>query len=59
MKDEPVVIHYYTTPDDIQDEGKLAELGGFRRRMGREVTQGGVGLVMGDEYFAIRNFAGE
>jgi hypothetical protein len=28
------------------------------RRMGREASQGEVGLVIGDEYFAIRDFAG-
>lgn len=59
VKDEPVVIHCYTTPDDIQDPSNLAELGGFCRKMGREANQGEVGLVVGDEYFAIRNFAGE
>lgn len=59
VKDEPVVIHCYTTPDDIQDSSNLAELGGFCRKMGREANQGEVGLVVGDEYFAIRNFAGE
>ena len=59
VKDEPVVIHCYTTPDDIQDSSNLAELGGFCRKMGREANQGEVGLVVGDEYFAIRNFEGE
>ncbi|MBI3971306.1 MAG: hypothetical protein HY332_08445 [Chloroflexi bacterium] len=38
--DEPVVVHCYTTPTDIQDAGNLAELGGFCRRMGREASQG-------------------
>jgi hypothetical protein len=53
--DEPVVIHCYTTPDDIEDGDKLDELGRFCRRMGRETNQGEVGLVIGDEYIAIRN----
>jgi len=35
------------------------ELGGFCRKMGREARQGEVGLVVGDEYFAIRGFEGE
>ncbi|MBI4521065.1 MAG: hypothetical protein HY701_09515 [Gemmatimonadetes bacterium] len=59
VEDEPVVIHCYTTPGDIQDSSNLAEPGGFCRRMGRETNQGEVGLVVGDEYFAIRNFAKE
>lgn len=59
IKDEPVVVHCYTTPDDIQDERSLAELGSFCRKMGREARQGEIGLVVGDEYFAIRNFGEE
>jgi hypothetical protein len=55
--DEPVVVHCYTTLADIEDADNLAELGGFCRRMGRDASQGEVGLVIGDEYFAIRDFA--
>ena len=54
--DEPVVVHCYTTPEDVQDERNLAELGRFCRRMGREAAQGEIGLVVGDEYFAFREF---
>jgi hypothetical protein len=50
VKDEPVAI---------QDARNLAELGSFCRKMGREARQGEVGLVVGDEYFAIRDFAQE
>jgi len=59
VKDEPVVVHCYTTPRDIQDDRNLAELGSFCKRMGREAQQGEVGLVIGDEYFAIRDFGEE
>lgn len=59
VKDEPVVVHCYTTPADIEDDRNLAELGGFCRKMGREARQGEVGLVVGDEYFAIRDFGEE
>jgi hypothetical protein len=45
-----------TNPEDIQDLANLAELGRFCRRLGREAKQGEVGLVVGDEYFAIRQF---
>ena len=57
VKDEPVVIHCYTTPQAIEAAANLAELGAFCRRMGREARQGEVGLVIGDEYFAIQDFA--
>lgn len=56
IRDEPVVLHCYTTPEHIEDPGALAELGAFCRRMGRQANQGEVGLVIGDEYFAIRDF---
>lgn len=59
IKDEPVVVHCYTTPTDIQDDTNLAELGSFCRMMGREAHQGEIGLVVGDEYFAIPDFAEE
>src|SRR5437868_1058542 len=59
IKDEPVVVHCYTTPADIEDDGNLAELGGFCRKMGRQARQGEIGLVVGDEYFAIRDFGEE
>jgi hypothetical protein len=36
----------------------LADLGSFCRRMGRETNQGEVGLVIGDEYIAIRDMKG-
>lgn len=54
-----MVVHCYTTPGDIQDAENLAELGHFCRTMGREAGQGEVGLVVGDEYFAIRGFGEE
>lgn len=56
VMDEPVVVHCYTTPADIQAEANLAALGAFCRKMGRETRQGEIGLVVGDEYFAIREF---
>lgn len=59
VMDEPVVVHCYTTPPDIQAEANLAALGAFCRKMGRETRQGEIGLVVGDEYFAIREFGEE
>jgi len=34
VKDEPVVVHCYTTPADIEDHRNLGELGGFCRKNG-------------------------
>jgi hypothetical protein len=57
VKDEPVVIHCYTTPADVSDPARLGQLGSFCRRMGREARQGEIGLVIGDEYLAFRDFS--
>jgi len=59
VKDEPVVIHCYTTPADVADSARLGQLGNFCRRMGREARQGEIGLVIGDEYLAFRDFSEE
>ena len=59
VKDEPIVIHCYTTPEDINDPDRLNRLGDFCRRMGREAHQGEVGLIIGDEYLAFRDFSTE
>jgi hypothetical protein len=59
VHDEPVVVHCYTTPADIEDPTNLGALATFCKRMGGEARQGEVGLVVGDEYFAIRDFAEE
>lgn len=59
VRDEPVIVHCYTSPGDLEAPRSLAELGAFCRRMGRETRQGEVGLVIGDEYFAIRDFEAE
>jgi hypothetical protein len=57
--DEPVVIHCYTTPEKITAEENLARLGAFCRKMGREANQGEIGLIIGDEYLAIQEYAEE
>src|SRR5262249_39729303 len=57
VKDEPVVVHCYTTPGDIEDTRNLAALGEFCRKLGREAHQGEVGLIVDEEYFAIRDFS--
>jgi len=46
-------------PEDIEDPDNLAALGAFCRQLGREARQGEVGLVIGNEYFAIRDFEEE
>jgi hypothetical protein len=57
VKDEPVVVHCYTTPVDIENGRNLAARGDFCRKLGRQARQGEVGLVVGDEYLATRDFS--
>jgi len=56
---EQIIPDCYTTPVDIENGRNLAELGSFCRKMGREARQGEIGLVVGDEYFTIRDFGEE
>ena len=56
VRDEPVVLHCYTNPADIQDKRKMGQQGAFCRKMGLATRQGEVGLVVGDEYLAIQDF---
>lgn len=59
IKDEPVVIHSYTTPADVTDAARLGQLGSICQRLGRKAHQGEVGLVIGNEYLAFRDFSEE
>lgn len=59
VKDNPVVVHCYMEAEAIQNPHNQEQLGLFCRRMGRETNQGEVGLVVGDEYLAMRNFTEE
>lgn len=59
VKDAPVVIHCYMEAEAIEKPQNQAEVAAFCRRLGRETNQGEVGLVVGDEYLAIRDFREE
>lgn len=54
--DEPVIVHCYMDPEDFAVPEKQADLAAFCRRMGRETKQGEVGVIVDDEYIAIRDF---
>ena len=56
VRDNPVILHCYMAPEDIENADNQTSLGEFCRNMGRETNQGEVGLVIGDEYLAITNF---
>jgi hypothetical protein len=54
--DDPVVVHCYTSPQSVMDDGNLGLVAAFCRRMGRETRQGEVGLIVDNQYHAFRNF---
>ncbi len=56
IRDNPVVLHCYMAPEDMENADNQASLGEFCRQMGRETNQGEVGLVIDDEYLAITKF---
>lgn len=53
------MIHCYMEAEAIEKPQNQAEVAAFCRRLGRETNQGEVGLVVGDEYLAIRDFREE
>lgn len=56
VMDKPVVIHCYTTEEDIENSAKIQKLRGFCCNRGRKTKQGEVGLVINNEYFAITDY---
>ncbi len=59
VKDKPVMIHCYISPEAIKDKRNQTEIGDFCRQMGRETNQGEIGVIVGDEYIAVTNFVEE
>jgi hypothetical protein len=53
LADEPVIVHCYTSKQDIEDDEKLISLSGFCYSMGTDTNQGEAGLAIGDEYFEL------
>jgi hypothetical protein len=54
IRDNPVALHCYVSPETIEDQENLIKLGEFCRHLGREANQGEIGLVIDSEYLAIR-----
>ena len=54
--DEPVVLHCYTSREQIEDDKKLDKLRAICRRMGKGTNQGEIGLVIDGEYLAITDY---
>jgi hypothetical protein len=51
-------LRHHSATAIIENDRNLATLADFYVNLGRHTRQGEVGLVVGDEYFAIREFEG-
>lgn len=55
---EPVIlVHSYASLEHAKDEPKLLQLAEFLHRMGKELHQGEVGVLIGDVFHRIRKFS--
>ena len=59
VRDNPVVLHCYMSPEEIEDEENQAKPRAFCRKLGRETNRGEIGLVIDGEYLAITDFSEE
>jgi hypothetical protein len=59
VRDNPVVLHCYMAPEEIENEENQARLRAFCRKLGRDTSQGEIGLVIDGEYLAITDFSEE
>ena len=53
--DDPVMVVCYAKPDDV-DDARLAELRHFLHHMGRDASQGEIGIVIDGEYYGISEY---
>ena len=51
--DEPIIVHCYTSGEDISNPANYEVLSAFCVEMGKDMKQGEVGLVIGDSYIGI------
>jgi len=58
LNDEPITLESYASHDDIQDPTKLTDLVHFAKRMGKELNQAAVMLVIGHVMYYIVDYSG-
>ena len=54
--DFPILLHCYLTEEQAYDRKLLARLGEFCLRMGKDLRQGEVALILDSEYHAFKGF---
>lgn len=56
LDDEPIMIQSLAKRTDVEDEAKLRELSEFCRRMGKEMKQSAIGIVLNDAIHFMTKF---
>ncbi|HET6248173.1 MAG TPA: hypothetical protein VFE47_10790 [Tepidisphaeraceae bacterium] len=56
VRDFPYLIHCYVTGDQVADKKLIAKLTAFARKMGREMKQGEIALVIDGQFHGLRHF---
>jgi hypothetical protein len=54
--DFPILLHCYMTEEQAQDKKLQAKVGAFCRKMGKEMRQGEVVLVLDGVFYSFTNF---
>ncbi len=56
VRDFPILLHCYMTQEQAMDKKSLLKLGTFCRKMGKEMDQGEVAVVLDDIFHTFSNF---
>jgi hypothetical protein len=56
IRDFPVLVHCYVSEDQVEDKKRHAKLIAFARKMGKEMKQGEVALVIDGQYHGLSHF---
>lgn len=58
LRDRPILVQSYASLDAIQDPIRLNELVGFAKRMGKELNQDAIMIVIGQAMIYISDYSG-
>jgi hypothetical protein len=56
VRDFPVLVHCYVRQEQVQDKKLHAKLIAFSRKMGKDMKQGEVALVINGQYHGLTHF---
>lgn len=56
LRDRPILIECYAERAALEDRDRLNELLAFAKRMGREMRQEAVALIINDAFYLIKDF---